>query len=440
MPLVDVNAMLAAREERARLQKALLRRFSKPLICFTLNIPGPLKSDPEICRAFHRGVKLLRNRFTILHEALSLLDTGCEAIFVVEGDPVRLKIQCMAIEEADETGRLYDLDVLDNEGRKLDRPHPRTCLICCKPAHECARSRAHSIEELFRRCMDILRRDRQRDTARHIAQLAQRALLFEAAVGPKPGLVDRLDNGAHDDMDFFSFLRAVPVLSPYFEEAALIGMNNGPKDLFPLLAEAGMRGEEAMFRATGGVNTHKGAIFSMGLLCAATGKLYAAGKPFAPDPAFSLCGHMVEDAVKTHFEGLTPENAATVGDRLYLAHGITGVRGMAAAGFPAVTKVALPKLRRGLSMGLSLNDAACGTLLSLLCVVPDTVFIGRSSLSRWQALAAELSELLSEQPFPGPEQLDRLNQSFVSEGLSPGGCADLLALTLFAHFAETQGC
>lgn len=431
--------MMAAREERARLQKALLRRFSKPLICFTLNIPGPLKSDPEICRAFHRGVKLLRSRFAILHEALSLLDTGCEAIFVVEEDPAHLKIQCIAIEEADETGRLYDLDVLDREGRKLDRPHPRTCLICCKPAYECARSRAHSIEELFGRCMDILYRDRQRDAARHIAQLAQRSLLFEAAMGPKPGLVDRLDNGAHDDMDLFTFLCAVPALSPCFEEAALIGMKHGPTELFPLLAEAGRRGEEAMFQATGGVNTHKGAIFSMGLLCAAAGQLYAAGKPFAPGPAFALCGHMVERAVKAHFDGLSPENAATVGDRLYLAHGITGVRGMAAEGFPAVTKVALPKLRRGLSMGLSLNDAACGTLLSLLCVVPDTVLIGRSSLSRWQTLAAELSELLGEQPFPGPEQLNRLNQSFVAEGLSPGGCADLLALTLFAHFAETQG-
>ena len=109
-----------------------------------------------------------------------------------------------------------------------------------------------------------------------IARLAVRSLLTEAAVYPKPGLVTPLDAGSHADMDFQSFLDSAMALLPCFLNCASIGMETlelGPEDVFGLLRVTGRQGEWEMLRATGGANTHKGAVFLLGLLCAAAGRL-----------------------------------------------------------------------------------------------------------------------------------------------------------------------
>jgi triphosphoribosyl-dephospho-CoA synthetase len=211
--------------------------------------------------------------------------------------------------------------------------------------------------------------------------------------------------------------------------------NLAPEETFSRLRAPGMVAEGEMLRATGGVNTHKGAIFSLGILCAALGRM---GWEYADKPQWLLyeCSQMTAGLVAKDFAGLTPETAKTAGQKLYLRHGITGVRGQAEAGFPAVLQVGLPKLEEGLAKGLSLNDAGCAALLSMLAAAADTNMISRSDYETQQNIALETAILLQKTPFPGAEVLNRMDAEFIEKNLSPGGTADLLAMTYFLYLLK----
>ena len=110
------------------------------------------------------------------------------------------------------------------------------------------------------------------------------------------------------------------------------------------------------------------------------------------------------------------------------------MRGQAEAGFPAVLEAGLPTLEKGLQKGLSLNEAGCAVLLALLTATVDTNLIHRSDLQQQQAISAEIAELLKKESYPAKETLEELDRQFIVQNLSPGGSADLLALTYFLHF------
>ena len=118
---VTLAQMLEARERRARCQKKLLDRLGLPVVSFTLNIPGPVKRSPPIQRAYRYGLELLRQRFRPRYVSEYILDTGCEALLAVEGEPAALKRLAVAIEDADPLGRLLDIDVLDPAGAPVSR-------------------------------------------------------------------------------------------------------------------------------------------------------------------------------------------------------------------------------------------------------------------------------------------------------------------------------
>ena len=146
--------MLARREERSREQLALLSKYHSPLVSFCMNIPGPIKTNAHIRKAFILGRILLLSRLeesgAVILEAVEIHeDTGDELILAVgNADPSALKAIAVEIEEASPAGRLYDIDVLDAQGQKLSRSRFRKCLICDKQAQDCARSRTHSVEEM----------------------------------------------------------------------------------------------------------------------------------------------------------------------------------------------------------------------------------------------------------------------------------------------------
>lgn len=150
---VELSAMLTAREERARQQDAWLKQYQCPLLSFTLNIPGPVKTSPVLRRAFETGLSALQEHLTGMHlSPIAQMQvhaaTGDEALVAVKGDAASLKELCIRIEETHLLGRLFDFDVLTADGIKLSRPLPRRCLLCTEQAQVCARSRHHSIEEL----------------------------------------------------------------------------------------------------------------------------------------------------------------------------------------------------------------------------------------------------------------------------------------------------
>lgn len=441
--------MLEAREQRAFKQQKLLAKYQMPLICFTMNIAGPVKNNSLIRRGFQLGKRYLKERMDTLNlKCIHYEETdeaaGNEAYYIIDLEALAIKKITSEIEDESELGRLFDMDVLRPDGEKVDRTElqlpPRRCLICGKPAKECARSRTHSVEELQEQTIQILTRSIDDTDAKDAAGLACRSLLYEVCTTPKPGLVDRVNSGSHRDMDIFTFMSSASALWPYFETCTRIGRKTADlpaTETFQSLRRAGRKAEADMFSATKGVNTHKGAIFSVGILCAALGRLSREQWNF-PDVILDECAAMTKGLVDADFAGLTAENARTVGQKLYLNYQITGVRGQMEAGLPAVRKAGLPALKEGLARNLSLNDAGCAALLTLMTAATDTNLIARSDLATQQKTVEQLKELLAKTPYPDRETLEQLDQDFMEKNLSPGGSADLLAICYFLYFLENE--
>jgi holo-ACP synthase/triphosphoribosyl-dephospho-CoA synthase len=240
-------------------------------------------------------------------------------------------------------------------------------------------------------------------------------------------------------MNIKHFFASSNALRSYWEDFAAMGVatrNLPPTEALQKLRPIGLGAEMAMYQATGGINTHKGAIFSIGLFCAAAGRL--SPEHWTPERLCEQCAAMAKGIVAADFAGVTKETAKTVGEQLYADYGITGVRGQAEAGFPAVLNTGLPVLRQGLLQGLSLNDAGCATLLHLLCATEDTNMIARSDLATFRAAQAQIAGILAEDPYPSQDILEQLDAQFIEQNLSPGGTADLLAATCFLHFWKEE--
>lgn len=446
---VSLLEMLDARERRVRHQQELLEQYHKPLICFTMNIAGPIKDSPLIRRGFARGQQLLRQQFfraklSPLHTDAHCEATGCEAFYVLDAEPLTIKKFTTDIEDATPLGRLFDMDVLRPNGQKVDREElhlpGRRCLICGGPAKVCSSRRVHTVAELQSKTTEILTETLDAWDTSTAAKQAVRALLYEVTTTPKPGLVDRRNSGSHTDMDSFTFMSSAAALYPYFEACAKTGretVDRPASETFAALRPLGCEAEGEMLEATEGVNTHKGAIFSIGITCAALGRL---DRTLWSDPARVLdeVKAMTRGLTERDFQNVTEENAVTAGQKLYVQYGITGVRGQVEAGLPVVLNHGLPVLEKGLKLGYGIDRAGCAALLEILAHSTDTNIIARSDRERQMALTRMLRELLARMPYPDETVLTELDECFMTENLSPGGSADLLALTYLLHFFKTE--
>lgn len=448
---VTLTEMLEAREARVQAQEGLRERYGAPVISFTLNIAGPVKDSPLIRRAFRWGQEQLRaglraGRLEALWQGENLAPTGCEGLYAVNGTAREVKALCVSIEDGSPLGRLFDMDVLDIDGRKLDREEvgggPRNCIVCGAPGRGCASRRVHSVEELQTATRRILEDHFAAADRETVSALVTRALLDEVCTTPKPGLVDRANNGSHKDMDIFTFTASAAALAPYWGKCFQIGRETAglpPEETFQTLKQAGQQAERTMFAATNGVNTHKGAIFTLGTICGAVGRLWRPEAPCRdPEAILAECGAMVSAAVEADFAALNIGTARTAGERAYLAQGLTGARGEAAQGFPGVRDVALPALSAALEAGLSRNDAGAIALLHLIARGTDTNMVSRGGPERAKKAAQDCARLLEGRPLPEMEEIARLDREFIRDNLSPGGCADLLAAAFFLKSWEEE--
>ncbi|MCL2602358.1 MAG: citrate lyase holo-[acyl-carrier protein] synthase [Treponema sp.] len=493
---VTIDDILAARERRAQRQQELAQRHSGArhgcvLVSYTLNIAGPHKRCAEADRCFYEGSReiervFVRGGFSVRACFPTDAATGLECLWAIAPrttdamvpdatGALRLKAALAALEESHPLGRLFDIDVLSNDGgapAKIPRSAvglgERACLVCGAIGHGCARSRAHPLAEILdctRRIIDGF--FNKKDTA-FIAACAVRALLYELAAAPKPGLVDRRNNGAHTDMDFFTFVDSALCLAPYFSDMAAAGIANRgipPGELLPLLRGRGVAAEEEMLAATGGVNTHKGIIFSMGILCAACGYLgLPAAEPEvagdtvvepgavrdAPRSAavgdaavigrlLDTAGEIAAPALASDLRSITPQNASTNGEKAFARHAAPGIRGEAAAGFPTVRNFGIPALAAAITGGASIGDAGVQALLHMLAHTEDTNVIARAGIDALHEIQRDVQVFLDTQP-PIDAVLRyaaALDDDFIARNISPGGCADLLAVTYMLHFVST---
>ncbi len=448
MKEVTLSEVLEARERRAEAQKRLLAQHSLPLISFTMNIPGPVKDSPVIRRAFEEGLKQLEEalkakKIPVLSPGTVRAATGCEYLCAADTDAGTLKTLCEAIEDGSPMGRLFDMDVIAADGRKLDRAQERRCLVCGASGRSCASRRLHSLEELGCAVNRLLREGLLAADAERVDSLATKALLDEVETTPKPGLVDRNNCGSHLDMTTDTFRLSAEALSGYWGACFRAGAETAAQkaqEAFADLRALGLEAENRMFEATGGVNTHKGAVFTLGTVCGAAGRCWKPEAPFAePEEIASVCRELSGPSVSEEFAELRKGGVPkTSGERIYLEHGLKGIRGEVSAGLPAVLETALPVLESLLSDGLSRNDAGALTLLHLVARGEDTNMVKRGGAALAAAAADELRCFLQKNPRPGMKWMEELDSRFIFQGLSPGGCADLLAVSYFLHDLKAE--
>ena len=439
--------ILQAREDRALKQRTLITTYHCPIISFTLNIAGPVKDSPLIERAFGEGLRLLDEQLPVelvLFHDTDISVTGCQAMYAVDLDALHLKKICTDIEDATPLGRLFDMDVLDSNGNKLDREtiggHSRDCIVCGAPGRGCAARRLHTVAQLQATTRSIISSYFAQKDREQIAALAVQSLIDEVNTTPKPGLVDRRNNGSHTDMTLSTFLASAKALEPYFQECVKIGQEAcslakeaeclSPADTFSLLRRTGIIAEKTMYQATGGVNTHKGIIYTLGILCGSLGRLWTPEYPIAKiEAVLAECARMVEQSVKSDFADTT----ATAGLTLYRNQGLTGIRGEVASGLPSVAHIGLPVYKEALMTGQNSNDAGVVTLLHLIAHVKDTNLYHRGGNDGAAYAANAAKSLLEQTPYPSAQQIEALDDVFITRNLSPGGCADLLAVTYFLN-------
>ena len=268
-----------------------------------------------------------------------------------------------------------------------------------------------------------------------VATSAYTALIKEVELTPKPGLVDQLNTGAHQDMDIGTFRASAEAIAPWFSVFFQLGLaecNLPVRHLLTLLRADGLACERDMFRATGGVNTHKGSIFSLGLLCAAAGRMVGAGR--RPD-CESMCAEVALMCAGLVSQELMPiREARTAGELLFQKYQLTGARGEAASGFATVRKHSLPAYLAALDGGLGEERGLHDALLHLLAHNLDTNVVARGGMDGLAFVQSYARGLLSMSDVCAQTrlaQLSNFDQALIARHLSPGGSADLLAVTWF---------
>ena len=277
-----------------------------------------------------------------------------------------------------------------------------------------------------------------RHVADHVAHSAKAALLAELETWPKPGLVSHVDSGSHADMDAPTFKASATAITPFYRRLAVAGAAGSQMHK---LREIGSEAERAMLAATGGVNTHRGAIFSLGLLCAAAGATWSE----TPRPECYWRAKVLGATVRQRWgqaimRGPIPLHSH--GTNALRRFGAGGARAQAAAGFPNAIEVGLPALQLGRRLVPEDPEAArVQSFFAILASMEDTNLLHRGGavgLHYAQEAAAGFLALGGVGQAAWREPAAAVHRAFVARHLSPGGCAALLAITLFLDALEAH--
>ncbi len=495
MNSADFHQLLADREERSGKISAAIAAAGLPLVELTLNIPGPEKLNPRLY-LLHRYLEMRVHQKLQSHDVLvvavdrgypslgpcsllSIRPSSVSASFASKAFCLDIKRLMVSLEVDEPLGRLFDIDVFTPEGTKLQRTSGlRQCLLCEAPAVVCARSGAHTIEELTSSIDSLMQNslglqqfieipvaqvgtDSQQEPVlfKRLAVIAQKALMAEVSLTPKPGLVDRENSGAHRDMDFHTFSATTCALGDTFLAMLKAGYQADEacredlSRLLPQLRKVGLEGENAMFEASKGVNTQKGLIFSLGLLLGAVG-LHLKDRGMLPDkllagPLFDTSElQMVRDYVRGICRGMVARELAgkhgeskTYGERLHSLAGVRGARGEAEAGFPnafhAYGLLVSYMGRQGTPYYQDFEKSALQTLLMVMVELEDTNVLGRHGWAALLTMRNLVQQYLKRGGVGNDPQLAGLREldtEFIRHDISPGGAADTLATAIFLYY------
>lgn len=279
-----------------------------------------------------------------------------------------------------------------------------------------------------------------------IASNAEKALLVEVMLTPKPGLVDCMNSGAHSDMNYFTFVESTKALTPFLKQYVQLGMEHqgNLQHLFMNARQMGVKAEQAMLKATKGVNTHKGANYSYATILTALG-YYLTQHPekttFSAqdtEAILSLSAPMTYDFWQSELAQLKNKTESiTNGERIYLDYGLTGIKGESMNGYPLLRETVLPFTRELLNYTDNLQYVLSKALLLLISQAEDTNIIHRGNYEIWQNVKAKAGSILKELNEDNFQYLiSQWDQELIEQNLSPGGAADLLSIVVFFLYLE----
>jgi triphosphoribosyl-dephospho-CoA synthase len=271
-----------------------------------------------------------------------------------------------------------------------------------------------------------------RERSCQLASLACQALIAEAELTPKPGLVDRRGSGAHHDLSLDLMKRSALALEPYFADMAAASVGRTPnRDLRAELAAIGRNAERTMYKATEGANSHKGAIWILGLLVAAA----AQGDDLHAKEIASAAGAIAR------FPDRASLNFVTHGDIVRNRYGVAGARGEACHGFPHVVRLGLPRLRKQRKAGYPEEVCRLDALFSIMSRLEDTCLLFRGGIEALTFARAGARAVLLAGGYgssQGRMEACDLDRKLSARRISPGGSADLLAATIFLDAIERE--
>jgi triphosphoribosyl-dephospho-CoA synthase len=278
----------------------------------------------------------------------------------------------------------------------------------------------------------VLPRNRGELCAIRLSTAAVSALVDEAELTPKPALVDRRGNGAHDDLDLDRLRRSAESLRAGFADIARAPSGQEPLRLREQIGQIGREMERRMLRVTNRSNAHRGAIWALGLLIAAAASLRSGSNP----------AHIAATAaVLARLPDQFAPRSLSNGERVRLRFGATGARGEAQSAFPHAIDIGLPMLRSARRRGAPEDCARLDALIAIMAVLDDTCLLHRGgpvALRTAQAGARAVLAAGGKATARGRDLLHRLHADLMALRASPGGSADLLAVTLFLDRLECK--
>ena len=444
--MFDLNKFLELREERVELQKNLLNKFNYPLIAVRTNYPGENKLEPLATKIADIAANEIKDYFRekILYEKVLENLEGKIYLFVIKEKAETIKEITVTFEENHILGRCLDIDVYSTDGTSLSRSmfgYPkRKCMICDNLAFICGRSMKHSHQEIKNVILEkyIAYNDyltKKNEIVKKIGDLALNSMIYEVATAPSFGLVSPLTQGSHDDMDFFTFLKSSFAIKEGFERMAEIAYSYLPLEkAFLQSRKIGIEMEINMFNATENVNTHKGMIFLLGIVVVTATRALYENKNF--DNIQPLIKDMCKDILKD-FENVKDKKELTHGERLYVNYGFTGVRGEVKAGLDVVFNGSLKILENSLNKSSDFNLAFVQTLIFLMGKVMDSTIVHRHDIHMLHRIKREAEAFFENGGIykeDGIKIARDMENAYIKEKISPGGSADLLAITIFLYF------
>jgi triphosphoribosyl-dephospho-CoA synthase len=297
---------------------------------------------------------------------------------------------------------------------------------------------ARKISELVMCCVCVGQpnptESKRLDSVRWLADAAVRMLVEEADLTPKPGLVDKRGFGAHPDMNLEMLHRSAYSLQATFRAIASRAFGAVENvSLRESLSEIGRQGERTMLQVTGGVNTHRGAIWTLGLLCAGAAML--AGKEQSAEKISAQAARIAR------LPDSYTSNLRTHGQQAYCRYGVRGARGEAEGGFRHVIEIGLPMLKKSRLQGLAEEHARLNALVAMIAELNDTCLLhrgGPAALTLAKRGARRILDLGGVANDEGLWAVEELDRQLVQLRASPGGSADLLAAALFLDHIESH--